>query len=48
MARRAKKKPKNYPNIIALDENLEGVATLFELAEFRVPEIGVAIKGISD
>ncbi len=48
MARRAKKKLKNYPNVIVFDENLEGVASLFEVAQFNIPEIGVAIKGVTD
>lgn len=30
------------------DENLEGVADEFELAELSLPKIGVAVKGVSD
>jgi len=48
MARRTKKKSKNYPNIVAFDENLEGVAAIFDTARFNVPEIEVAIKGADD
>jgi hypothetical protein len=48
MARRAKRKPRNYPNVIVFDENLEGIAGPFELAGLGLPEIGVAIKGIKD
>lgn len=48
MARRTKKKPKNYPNVIVFDENLEGVANIFERANLSVPEIWVAVKGVKD
>ena len=48
MARRTKKTSKNYPNVIVFDENLEGVAGVFELAGLGLPEIGVAIKGVKD
>jgi hypothetical protein len=48
MARKTKKKPKNYPNAILFDENLEGVANLFELAEFNIPDVYVVIKGATN
>ena len=48
MARKTKKKSKNYPNVIVFDENLEGVANLFELAEFNIPDVYVAIKGATN
>jgi hypothetical protein len=48
VARRQKKKPKNYPNAIVFDENLEGAANAFELASLSLPEILVAVKGVTD
>jgi hypothetical protein len=48
MARRDKKSPKAYPHWVVFDENLEGVADVFELAELSLPEIGVAVKGVTD
>jgi hypothetical protein len=48
MARREKKSPKHYPHWIVFDENLEGVADVFEIAKLNLPEIGVAVKGVTD
>lgn len=48
MARREKKKTKDYPDTIVFDENLEGVADAFEIAGLSLPAIGVAVKGIDD
>lgn len=48
MARRDRKSPKDYPNTIVFDENLEGVAGVFEIAELSLPAIGVAVKGVTD
>jgi hypothetical protein len=48
MARRVKKSPKNYPNTIVFDENLEGVAAAFEIAGLSLPAIGVAVKSVTD
>lgn len=48
MARRAKKSPKDYPKVIAFDENLEGAANIIEAAQLSVPEIWRAVKGATD
>ena len=48
MARREKKSPKHYPHWIVFDENLEGVADVFEFAKLNLPEILVAVKGVTD
>jgi hypothetical protein len=39
MARLAKKSLKDYPKVIAFDENLKGVADIIEAAQISVPEI---------
>ena len=48
MARKIRKKPKNYPYAIVFDENLEGVAEVFDLVGLNLPAVFVAIKGTSD
>jgi hypothetical protein len=48
MARRTKKSPKDYPKVIAFDENLEGVADIIEAAQLSIPEIWRAVKGATD
>jgi len=48
MARRTKKKPKDYPKVLAFDENLEGVANFIESANLSIPEIWQAVKGVTD
>lgn len=48
MARRTKKSIKDYPKIIAFDENLEGAADIIEAAQFSIPEIWRAVKGATD
>ena len=48
MARRDKKTPKAYPYWIVFDENLEGVASAFGIVKLNLPEIGVAVRGVTD
>ena len=48
MARRTKKSPKDYPKVIAFDENLEGAADIIEAAQLNIPEIWKAVKGATD
>jgi hypothetical protein len=48
MARRDRKSPRGYPNRIAFDENLEGVANVFEGLQLNLPAILVAVKGATD
>ncbi|MBA7644590.1 hypothetical protein ES703_52334 [subsurface metagenome] len=48
MARRTKKSPKDYPKVIAFDENLEGAANIIEVAQLSIPEIWKAVKGATD
>lgn len=48
MARRAKRSLKDYPKVIAFDENLEGAADIIEAAQISVPEIWRAVKGATD
>jgi hypothetical protein len=48
MARREKKAPKNYPHVIAFDENLEGAANIFENSGLNIPDIYIANKSAKD
>jgi hypothetical protein len=48
VARRAKKKPTDYPDHILFDENLEGAAEAFAGAGLNLPGIFVAAKGTRD
>jgi hypothetical protein len=48
MARKTKKAPKDYPNTIIFDENLEGVADLFDRVKINIPDVYIAIKGATN
>lgn len=48
MARKIKKRIKNYPKGLVFNENLEGVGQAFDLAGLNLPDVYVAIKGASD